>query len=63
MLQEEVQLWVAARVDCDLKQRHEDVVQQLLEVSQLLLGVVHIAAARERKLEVSHRQQERLHLK
>ena len=36
MLQEEVELWVAAGVDCDFKQRQEDVLQHLLEVGQLL---------------------------
>ena len=44
MLQEEVELWVAARVDCDFKQRQEDVLQHLLEVGQLLFGSVHITA-------------------
>ncbi|KAG7283272.1 hypothetical protein CRUP_005014 [Coryphaenoides rupestris] len=38
MLQEEVQLRVAAGVHSDLEQRHEDVLQHLLEVGQLLLG-------------------------
>lgn len=42
MLKEEVQLWVAAWVDCNLKQRHEDILQHLLEVEQLFLGVVDI---------------------
>lgn len=43
MLQEEVQFWMTAGVDCGLKQRHEDILQHLLEISQLLLCVVHIA--------------------
>lgn len=42
MLQEEMQLRVTARIDCDFKQRHEDILQHLLEISQLLLCVVHI---------------------
>ena len=42
MIQEEMQLRMAAGVDCDLKQRHEDILQHLLEISQLLLCVVHI---------------------
>ena len=46
MLEEEVQLRVAAGVNGDLKQRHEDVLHHLLEVSQLLLGAVHITAVR-----------------
>lgn len=46
MLEEEVQLRVAAGVNGDLKQRHEDVLHHLLEVSQLLLGSVHITAVR-----------------
>ena len=48
MLQEEVELWVAARVDCDFKQRQEDVLQHLLEVSQLLFGSVHVTARHKR---------------
>lgn len=47
MLQEEVQLGVTGRVDRDFKQRHEDVLQHLLEISQLLLGVVHITGEDE----------------
>lgn len=43
MLQEEVQLRMTAGVDRDFKQRHEDVLQHLLEISQLLLCVVHVA--------------------
>lgn len=42
MLQEEVQFRMTAGVDCGFKQRHEDVLQHLLEISQLLLCVVHI---------------------
>ncbi len=34
---------MAAGVDGDLKQRHEDIFQHLLEISQLLLRVVYIA--------------------
>lgn len=30
-------------VDRDFKQRHEDILQHLLEISQLLLCVVHVA--------------------
>lgn len=43
MVQEEVQLRMTAGVDRDFKQRHEDILQHLLEVSQLLLCVVHVA--------------------
>lgn len=43
MLQKEMQLWVAAGIDSDLKQRYKNVLQHLLEVRQLLFGVVHIA--------------------
>lgn len=42
MLKEEVQLRVAAGVDCDLEQRHEDILQHLLEVVQLSLRVVDV---------------------
>lgn len=42
MLKEEVQLWVAAGVDRDLKQRREDVLQHLLKVAQLFLRVVDV---------------------
>lgn len=42
VLQEEVQLRVAAGVHRDLKQRHEDVLQHLLEVAQLLVGVIDV---------------------
>lgn len=44
MLQEEVQLRVAAGIDGGLKQRQEDVLQHLLEVAQLLLCAVNITA-------------------
>jgi hypothetical protein len=44
MLQEEMQLRVAGRVDGGLEQWQEDVLQHLLEVGQLALGPVHIAA-------------------
>ena len=44
VLQEEVQLGVAAGVDGDFEQRHEDVLQHLLEVCQLLFGSVNVAA-------------------
>lgn len=47
VLQEEVQLRVAAGVDRCLKQREEDVLQHLLEVGQLFLGAVDIAVGRE----------------
>lgn len=43
MLQEEVQLWVAGRVDGGFKEGQEDILQHLLEVGQLPLGSVHIA--------------------
>lgn len=42
VFQEEVELRVAARVHAGLKQRHEDVLQHLLEVSELLLGAVNV---------------------
>lgn len=42
VLKEEMQLWMAARVDCDLKQRHEDVLQHLLKVAQLFFRVVDV---------------------
>lgn len=47
VLKEKVQLWVAAGVHCNLKQRHEDVLQHLLEVTQLFLCVVDITMKRE----------------
>lgn len=43
VLQEEVQLWVAGRVDRSFEEGQEDVLQHLLEVGQLLLCLVHIA--------------------
>lgn len=43
MLKKEVQLWMAARVDCNLKQRHEDIFQHLLKVTQLLLCMIDVA--------------------
>lgn len=49
MLQEEVQLRVAAGVDCDLEQWHEDVLQHLLKVAQLLLCVVDVALREKHK--------------
>lgn len=49
MLKEEVQLWMAAGVDCDLKQRHEDILQHLLKVAQLLLRVVDVALREKHK--------------
>lgn len=42
MLQEEMQFRMTAGVDRDFKERHEDVLQHLLEISQLLLCMVHI---------------------
>lgn len=42
MLKEKVQLWVAAWVHCNLKQRHEDILQHLLEGAQLFLCVVDV---------------------
>lgn len=47
MLKEEVQLWVAAGVECDLEQRHEDIRQHFFKVTQLLLCVVDVT---ERKI-------------
>lgn len=44
MLQEDMQLWVATWLDGDFKQRHEDVLQHLLEITQLLLSVIDITA-------------------
>lgn len=49
MLKEEVQFWVAAGVDCDLKQRPEDILQHFLEVGQLSLCMVDITIKREKK--------------
>lgn len=49
MLKEEVQLWMAAGVDCDLEQRHEDILQHLLKVAQLLLRVVDVAVREKHK--------------
>lgn len=42
MLEEEVKLWVAAGVNCDLEQRRENILQHLLEVRQLSLCVVDV---------------------
>lgn len=42
MLQEEMQLRVTAGVNGRFKKRHEDILQHLLKVSQLLLCSVHI---------------------
>lgn len=50
VLQEEVQLGVAAGVDCDLEQWHEDVLQHLLKVAQLLLCVVDVALREKYKM-------------
>lgn len=47
VLKEEVQLWVAAGVDRNLKQRHEDILQHLLEVAQLLLRVVDVTLKKQ----------------
>lgn len=47
VLKEEVELWVAAGVDGDFKQRLEYVFQHLLEVGQLFLCVVDITLNRE----------------
>lgn len=49
VLEEEVQLWVAAGVHCDLEQRHEDVLQHFLEVTQLLVCVIDIARKEKEK--------------
>ena len=37
-----MQLRMTARVDADFKQRHEDILQHLLEICQLLLCLVHV---------------------
>lgn len=37
-----MQLRMTAGVDCDFEQWHEDILQHLLEISQLLLCVVNI---------------------
>lgn len=42
-----MQLRVAAGVHGDLKQRHEDVLQHLLEVAQLFVGVIDVTAVQE----------------
>lgn len=47
VLKEEVQLWVAAGVDRNLKQRHEDILQHFLEVAQLLLRVVDVTLKKQ----------------
>ena len=47
MLKEEVELWVASGVDCDLEQRQKDVLQHLLEVGQLFLGMVDITVKKK----------------
>lgn len=49
MFQEEVELWVTARVDGGFEQRHEDVLQHLLEVSQLLLCAVNVTGRRRNR--------------
>lgn len=46
VFQEEVELRVAAWVHGGLKQRHEDVLQHLLEVSELLLCAVNVTGRR-----------------
>lgn len=48
-MEEEVQLWVAAGVNCYLKQRHEDILQHLLEVVQLFLCVVDVTLREKHK--------------
>lgn len=49
VLKEEVQLWVAAGVDRNLKQRREDILQHFLEVAQLLLRVVDVTLKKQEK--------------
>lgn len=49
VFQEEVELWVTARVDGGFEQRHEDVLQHLLEVSQLLLCAVNVTGRRRNR--------------
>lgn len=44
-----MQLWVAAGVHRDLEQRHEDVLQHFLEVTQLLVCVIDIARREKEK--------------
>lgn len=56
MLEEEVQLWVAAGVHCDLEQRHEDVLQHFLEVTQLLVCVIDVARREKEKRVASQLQ-------
>lgn len=50
MLQEEMQLRVAGWIYRDFEQRQENVLQHLLEVSQLLLCVVDVTVKKKRKL-------------
>lgn len=49
VVQEEVELWVTARVDGGFEQRHEDILQHLLEVSQLLLCAVNVTGRRQNR--------------
>lgn len=49
VLKEEVQVWVAAGVDRNLKQRREDILQHFLEVAQLLLRVVDVTLKKQEK--------------
>lgn len=49
VFQEEVELWVTARVDGGFEQRHEDVLQHLLEVGQLLLCAVNVTGRRRNR--------------
>lgn len=44
MLKEDMQLWVATWLDGGFKQRQENVLQHLLEVTQLFLSVIDITA-------------------
>lgn len=44
MLKKDMQLWVGTWLDGDFKQRHEDVLQHLLEITQLFLSVIDITA-------------------
>lgn len=50
MLKEEVEIRVASRVDCSLKQGHEDVLQHFLEIGQLSLCMVDVTLRRKWRL-------------
>lgn len=52
MLEEEVQVRMTARVDCNLKQRHENILQHLLKVTQLFFCVVDVTLRGKHKKSV-----------